>query len=456
MFINQIRLTNFKLFENLTIDTRPLTLLTGCNSSGKSSVINALAAIAQTEMPYAFPFEFVPNGTNCALGSYKDVVRGHATNKSFGIGLCATHQKTHVCLNASYRYSPRGDHILPFSTYYKVKDDELMMDWMGTDIGYRCQFNAQSLKIMRSDVAYKRFVHAIEQYTVAQIKKHGKGEARVSELRRKLLSTPSRRTSYNIAASTSPRDIPEKINEYPTGSYLLENLLGFIREFQRTIGFMGPVRAMPLRYYTPDRPHATVDPTGKNTAQLLADWYKHDTGRFKKTLELLNVLELTNSLTPKSDADDILKMLVQPFARSETANLADVGFGVSQALPFVVADVALPPSSVLMVNQPEVHLHPTAQAQLANYFSSMLDKRQYLIETHSEYLINRLRVLAQRKEIDPSKVLIVFLAPDASKKQAICKYDIELTPKGGLKGAPKQFFDTYYTDSFALAMGADE
>jgi predicted ATPase len=148
-------------------------------------------------------------------------------------------------------------------------------------------------------------------------------------------------------------------------------------------------------------------------------------------------------------------MIIQPFGHRETANLADVGFGVSQALPLVVADVGLPNDSVLLVNQPEVHLHPTGQAQLANYFVDRIKKRQYIVETHSEYIINRIRILAQQGKVDPKQIAIIFFASDRRTKSLVKKYDIQLQKDGSLKGAPKQFFQTYYTDSFSLAMGGE-
>jgi hypothetical protein len=309
---------------------------------------------------------------------------------------------------------------------------------------------------MHSDVAYQQFLEATKQFAISGIKKHvkKKSDARV-KLIRELFATPSKRTIYDIPSRVLPRDLPDKIRSNPAGSYLLTMLNGFMIKFQRTVGYVGPVRAVPLRYYLPDRPHTTIDPSGANCAQFLREWQNHDTKRFAQVGNLLGELELTKYLVPQSDADEILKMIVRPFGHRESANLADVGFGVSQALPFVVADVALPDDSVLLVNQPEVHLHPTAQAQLANYFVGRLKKRQYLVETHSEYLINRLRVLAQQGKLDCSQVVIVFFASDTRTKSLVKKYDIQLRKDGSLEGAPKQFFQTYYTDSFALAMGAE-
>ncbi len=454
MRIVQIRLEQFKLFDDIKLDTKPLTLLTGANSSGKSSILNALASVSQTEQPQLYPFEFVPNGTNCSLGSYRDIINRHNTRKAFGIGFSADHQKNRTCLDAKYRYSARGDHILLSNMSYKLNEDSLDTKWLGQKKGYICHVRAPSLRKLRKDKVYQMFIGAIEQVIIAESKKHAKKPDIKVELK-KAFVVPKAGISRHISGRISARELPDKIRTYPPANYLMANLQGFMREFQKTVGYVGPVRAIPLRYYAPDQPHATIDPSGANSAQLLHDWQKHDRKRFVEVGKLLQQLELTRSLRPQSDADDILKMIIQPFGHRESANLADVGFGVSQALPLVVADVGLPNDSVLLVNQPEVHLHPTGQAQLGNYFTDRLKKRQYIVETHSEYLINRIRVLAQQGKIDPKEVSIIFFASDRRTKSLVKTYDIQLQKDGSLKGAPKQFFQTYYSDSFALAMGGN-
>jgi predicted ATPase len=85
MIVSQLRLKNFKLFENQKFDFRQLTLLTGTNSPGKSTVHNALASILQTQAPHIFPFEIIPNGEKGSLGSYRDIAHGRNTRRMFSI-----------------------------------------------------------------------------------------------------------------------------------------------------------------------------------------------------------------------------------------------------------------------------------------------------------------------------------------------------------------------------------
>jgi len=105
----------------------------------------------------------------------------------------------------------------------------------------------------------------------------------------------------------------------------------------------------------------------------------------------------------------------------------------------------------LLVNQPEVHLHPSSQALLANYFVHESRERNFIIETHSEYLINRLRLLVAQNEISSKDVSIVYIdngdeGPEVS--------NIRIDKDGALIGAPDAFFDTYYADGNALVLAS--
>src|SRR5881396_1662040 len=75
-------------------------------------------------------------------------------------------------------------------------------------------------------------------------------------------------------------------------------------------------------------------------------------------------------------------------------NLVDVGYGVSQALPILVDTLQRPAADeVFLLQQPEVHLHPRAQAELGSFFVSQAGKkRRFVIETHSDYLVDRVRM----------------------------------------------------------------
>lgn len=120
--------------------------------------------------------------------------------------------------------------------------------------------------------------------------------------------------------------------------------------------------------------------------------------------------------------------------------LTDSGFGYSQILPIIVRGLLAPPSSVLIIEQPELHLNPSLQVRLADFFVSMvLSGKQVFIETHSEHIVNALRVLAAEDETGEvaSKCGIFYI--DMQSNRA-CVHDLSIQEDGTIADWPKGFF----------------
>ena len=84
--------------------------------------------------------------------------------------------------------------------------------------------------------------------------------------------------------------------------------------------------------------------------------------------------------------------MVENIDTGEAENLADAGFGCSQILPILVAGLNCEPGSLLIIQQPEIHLHPKAQAELGSFLYMVAKKGvQLIVETHSEQLLLRLQ-----------------------------------------------------------------
>lgn len=143
----------------------------------------------------------------------------------------------------------------------------------------------------------------------------------------------------------------------------------------------------------------------------------------------------------------------KPKPISPPTNLTDLGFGPSQVLPVLVAVNQLSPGSVFVVAQPETHLHPEAQARLASYFVRLAKERSitFIVETHSEYLINRLRRLVAEGEIAEEDVSVAHVANSGKEAKM---HPVELRADGQIVGAPEDFFETYMMDVMKLAMGS--
>jgi predicted ATPase len=131
-----------------------------------------------------------------------------------------------------------------------------------------------------------------------------------------------------------------------------------------------------------------------------------------------------------------------------------MGEGVSQLLPIVAGVVATPAGECLVVEQPEIHLHPAAQADLADLFIKNLDasgEKQFVIESHSEHLLLRLRRRVAEGRISPSKIGVLIV--DRSRGNSHVRA-LELTDRGHFEDWPSGFFEEGYEEALKLAHAA--
>ena len=198
----------------------------------------------------------------------------------------------------------------------------------------------------------------------------------------------------------------------------------------KSINYVSPLRAHPKRYYFLDRANHnksldTLD--GDALAEILKsnyllrgqvnDWFK----KFGITFEVSIMKDIIHQLVVKQN--------------SLSLDITDVGFGISQVLPVIVQGFLSFPNSLTLIEQPEIHLHPTMQADLADLFISivferfMLERKCLLIETHSEYFLKRLQRRISEGKIKSSDVAIYFINPQ-SKEQGAEINKIEIQSKG--------------------------
>ncbi len=152
------------------------------------------------------------------------------------------------------------------------------------------------------------------------------------------------------------------------------------------------------------------------------------------------------------------EVLVKTHAKSPEVRLTDVGFGVSQVLPALVQAFYAPPGSTVWMEQPEIHLHPMAQSNLADVFVSAVKSyeggnprnTQLIIETHSEHLLTRLQRRVAEEVIDASDVAIYFV----NRKDAADMEALRLNMFGEIENWPEDFFGDEMGDIAARTMAA--
>ena len=131
------------------------------------------------------------------------------------------------------------------------------------------------------------------------------------------------------------------------------------------------------------------------------------------------------------------------------SNLIDVGFGASQVIPVIAACLRDDyRSSPIIVEQPEIHLHPKAQATIGELLARTSLKRQVVVETHSEHMINRARILVADGTLPADRIVINYVYRDASGSHV---KSIRLNENGEFDGEwPSGFFDERYHDTLEL------
>ena len=149
------------------------------------------------------------------------------------------------------------------------------------------------------------------------------------------------------------------------------------------------------------------------------------------------------------------RLLVRPTGIRRYVDLTNVGVGVSQVLPILVMALVSRPGSVLLFEQPELHLHPAIQSQLGDFFIALARSgRQCVVETHSEYLINRLRLRIAESELD-SDLLDLSVVHFVERPGAASKFTpVVINAFGAIPDWPRGFFDQSPTESELILRAA--
>lgn len=149
------------------------------------------------------------------------------------------------------------------------------------------------------------------------------------------------------------------------------------------------------------------------------------------------------------------RLFVRPRGIAGNLDLTNVGVGVSQVLPILVMALMSDPGSVLLFEQPELHLHPRVQSQLADFFLAVIRTgRQCIVETHSEYLINRLRLRIAESEwgSDLGNTILLYFTERVGAQSNF--EPVAMNAYGAIPNWPVGFFDQGPTEAESIARAA--
>ena len=408
------------------LEIKPLTIIVGRNSCGKSSIMQSLLLLKQTlasppdnrlqldgdylkytnlqELSFGLPpVEKSSIAYNLYVEDYKDKFSGS--------------------INIKFLNKKKGSHYIPDIERYSSRiNSEQVRYFIPFDQKNIDEINSylNKCKVKDRDIFNNEVNVRLNNFLVAHI-----------ELLFKNNSTNN---------GTIPLGI-DLLSQEMKLSILLRNSI-------KNIKYLSPIRAKPQRdyiHYSQDVSELAVD--GFNSAHLL--WNKKNQivswkGEEEKLSEAVNqciaCIGLSQAITPDKIGDIIYKVGVAEKNSGKPVSLADVGLGYSQIIPIILLGLLNNSKNLMLIEQPEIHLHPSSAANLADLFLGFIeDDKRFMIETHSQDFINKLRLRVIQNPALKDKINIVFVEQDSKGESHIKQFEID--ENGMFPEWPEGFID---------------
>ena len=430
--LDKVTVTNFKAWRELDLSFGRVTGLFGTNSSGKSSVLQFLLMLKQTRnaTDRGLVLDFGGPGELVNLGSFREAAHAHDNEAQM-----------------SWTVDWALPDILKINDPGGRRRDVL---FQGDQLETKCQVRVRRGQLRADSLIYKfdgatfslkaKSPKPNEYHLTAKdcgsfrfIRNQGRVWALPGPIKTHILSHQARNYFQNA----------DFLNKFEIA---YENLMD-------NIFYLGPLREYPQREYrwSGSQP-VDVGPRGERTVEAILaatakgetrnlgprKWRKPFQGMIAywlQELELIHKFDVAEIATGSS----LYQARVKQDNVSPEVMLTDVGFGVSQVLPALVLLYYVPEGSTVLMEQPEIHLHPLVQSGLADVILTVARTRdvQVIVESHSEHLLRRFQRRVAEGEMAPEDVKLYFTS--MNKGSAELRH-LELNEYGEIRNWPNHFF----------------
>lgn len=403
-----------------------ITGLFGTNSSGKSSIMQFLLMLKQTAEAddRKLVLDFGDENSKANLGGFKEVIYDHDESNTLSFEVEWKLPKKLAIQDAITKTKLNPAYLMQFRSEIRCEDKNISVKEMKYDLSDNDSFGMKS-------------------------KQEKPKEYDLSSSGFSLVRNTGR--VWPLQAPVKFYGFPDQVNSYYQNAGFLSDLQFELVQMLKRVHYLGPLREFPKRYYTSKgATPSDLGPKGefvvdailasREKGKYISPGYK----RQRKTLEekiayWLKELGLIHSFNVEHIGSSLYEVKVKRGPKSSEVLITDVGFGVSQILPVLVMCYYVPEGSTVLLEQPEIHLHPSVQMGLADVFIDVAKNRkvQVILESHSEHLLNRLQRRLAEESVSKEDVALYFCDVGATGSQ-LNKLDINLY--GEILNWPVDFF----------------
>jgi len=450
--LKTLRIKNFKAWRDTKeLRMAPLTVLFGPNSAGKSSIGHLLLALKQTVLSAdrKRALQLGDSKSQVDLGTFVDCIYSHETKRPLEFSLTWTLPD-----------QLEIEDPLKNAAHYRGSSLDL-------DVRIEANGSGQPAVIALTYRLRDEAGHSLD----IDYGKNDEGAFSLESDIYKFVRTQGR---------IWPHDEPEKFYRISDQTRARFQNAGFLSDFAfevetffGSIHHLGPLREEPKRIYPwSGESFEDVGPKGENaigamlTAQAqgrrLNRKVKAGTSDFipfiaqwLKEIGVIHSFELKAVAAGRKEYE----VLIKTHSRASEVRITDVGFGLSQVLPAIVEVFFVPQRSIILLEQPEIHLHPSVQTGLADVFISAIQSRengharnvQLIVESHSEHFLNRLQRRIAEGALNPDEVAIYFCSNEKGEPSI---EELAIDEFGDISNWPENFFGNEMEDLTARTVAA--
>ena len=416
--ISSVAIQGFKsLAQETYLEIRPLTILAGANSSGKSSIMQPLLLLKQTLQASFDPGPLLLNGPNAKFTSVDQLMS--RTKKT-------SHDPSLVFEIETPKDMTHRIVFAPTTRNQALELQSVTINVIIDNEGTRSLYLAPERKGTKLQKDLSDFLPEMK----------GLWNSPPEEYQ---LTVHRERCLLNPVFESMDGHENRIVIPTPFSAFLS-------RDLQRMIHVPG-LRGNPERIY--DRTASGPlfpDTFEKYVATIVADWQEDSDDRLLRLETMLAELGLTREISTTGISDTQIELQVgrPPVAtsdRNDLVNIADVGFGVSQVLPVLVALLAAERGQLVYIEQPELHLHPRAQYGLARFVADTARRgARLVVESHSALFLLQIQTLMAKGELEPDLVKLHWFTRDSQSGMTSIQ-SADLDESGAYGSWPEDFGD---------------